>query len=294
MKIKRILALVLTAIMLLPACAALAKTMYVKTPDGKPVQATRDVGPENASGLHFYIPYGAEVTTGYDEFGGTWVTYKRQYSGFVYYRFLSDTKPTEEDRAEALGLVIAPPAAPNSLGNGEITATACSASVQTATAKGKGDGEKHERLSFNGSEDNLLFTAYTFKKKSLKGWRVNGVTVKGAKHSSTLWLKKVDRDVNVEAVYQLPEAADSSVSCTVTARNAYIQRMTSKEKATGSKMEELQLSKSENLIITAKVPKGKRITGWSVNGQIIQFSNTSKTLKLFGVDCDVEVEPIFA
>ena len=198
------------------------------------------------------------------------------------------------DRAEALGLVIAPPAAPNSLGNGKITATACSASVQTATAKGKGDGEKHERLSFNGSEDNLLFTAYTFKKKSLKGWRVNGVTVKGAKHSSTLWLKKVDRDVNVEAVYQLPEAADSSVSCTVTARNAYIQRMTSKEKATGSTMEELQLSKSENLIITAKVPKGKRITGWSVNGQIIQFSNTSKTLKLFGVDCDVEVEPIFA
>ena len=59
MKIKRILALVLTAILLLPACAALAKTMYVKTPDGKPVQATRDVGPENASGLHFYIPYGA-------------------------------------------------------------------------------------------------------------------------------------------------------------------------------------------------------------------------------------------
>ena len=75
--------------------------------------------------------------------------------------------------------------------------------------------------------------------------------------------------------------------------NAVIQRANSKNKAEGAEMTEAVVTAADNLIITAKIPKGKKIDYWVINGVRYDFLRTVSSLRLTNFDQSWIFEVVF-
>ncbi len=88
-----------------------------------------------------------------------------------------------------------------------------------------------------------------------------------------------------------PESASSAM--TLQAVNAVIQRANSKNKAEGAEMTETTVTAADNLIITAKVPRGKKIDYWVINGVRYDFQHAVSSLRLTNFDQSWVFEVVF-
>ena len=75
--------------------------------------------------------------------------------------------------------------------------------------------------------------------------------------------------------------------------NAYIQYANSANKGTGSKWETLRVKPEDNIVITADVPRGKKIDYWVINGVRYDFNKLVKTIRLTNADADFQFEVVF-
>lgn len=79
----------------------------------------------------------------------------------------------------------------------------------------------------------------------------------------------------------------------ISAVNAYIQYANSNNKGAGSKWETLRVSPRDNIVITADVPRGKKIDYWVINGVRYDFGKQVKTIRLTNADADFQFEVVF-
>ena len=79
----------------------------------------------------------------------------------------------------------------------------------------------------------------------------------------------------------------------VTAQGAYIQYANKKNKGEGKKYETLEITSTDNIVITADVPKGKKIDYWVINGLRYDFSKTVKSIRLTDADEDYDFEVVY-
>ena len=96
--------------------------------------------------------------------------------------------------------------------------------------------------------------------------------------------------VSQPATGTAPSAEGPMTLQTVT---AVIQRANSKNKAEGAEMTEAVVTAADNLIITAKIPKGKKIDYWVINGVRYDFLRTVSSLRLTNFDQSWIFEVVF-
>ena len=108
-----------------------------------------------------------------------------------------------------------------------------------------------------------------------------------------------DQAVNTPTQVTVPEQAATGTApttegpMTLQAVNAVIQRANSKNKAEGAEMTEVIVTAEDNLIITARVPKGKKIDYWVINGVRYDFLHTISSLRLTNFDQSWIFEVVF-
>ena len=79
----------------------------------------------------------------------------------------------------------------------------------------------------------------------------------------------------------------------ITAQGAYIQYADGNNKGSGQKWETVKISSSDSIVITADVPRGKKIDYWVINGVRYDFSETVKNIRLTKADSDFEFEVVY-
>lgn len=109
--------------------------------------------------------------------------------------------------------------------------------------------------------------------------------------------KKTTEKASSEGVpYQansgVPYQGQQAASFQITARGAYIQ-YASGTKGAGDKWASLRVSPSDTVVITADVPKGKKIDYWVINGVQYDFNETVKTIRLTKADADFTLEAVY-
>ncbi len=79
----------------------------------------------------------------------------------------------------------------------------------------------------------------------------------------------------------------------ITATGAYIQFPNKKGKGSGSRYSEVRFDDPVDVVITASIPKGKKLAGWKINGVYMSFYSSVKTFRLPEVDDSITVEAVF-
>jgi hypothetical protein len=79
----------------------------------------------------------------------------------------------------------------------------------------------------------------------------------------------------------------------ISAVGAYIQYADSKNKGAGDKWAAVSVSPQDNIVLTADVPKGRKIDYWVINGVRYDFNETVKTLRLTKADRDFNIEVVY-
>ncbi len=90
-----------------------------------------------------------------------------------------------------------------------------------------------------------------------------------------------------------PTQAPTEGPMTLRTVNAVIQRANSKNKAEGAETTEMTVTASDNVIITAKVPRGKKIEYWVINGVRYDFLRTVSSFRLTAFDRSWTFEVVF-
>ena len=75
--------------------------------------------------------------------------------------------------------------------------------------------------------------------------------------------------------------------------NAVMQRANSRNKAEGAEMTEMTVTETDNVIITAKPPRGKKVDYWVINGVRYDFLHAISTFRLTGFDQSWTFEVVF-
>ena len=89
------------------------------------------------------------------------------------------------------------------------------------------------------------------------------------------------------------QGPDESAGFEITALGAYIQYANRKNKAEGDKWETLHVTESDNIVITADIPRGKKIDYWVINGVRYDFQSMVKSIRLTKADCDFQFEVVY-
>lgn len=79
----------------------------------------------------------------------------------------------------------------------------------------------------------------------------------------------------------------------IKASGAYIQSPNKKGKGTGEKYSAFYFNDSADVVITASIPKGKKLAGWRINGIYMTFYSTVKTFRLPEVTESLLIEAVF-
>ncbi|MBQ6174155.1 MAG: hypothetical protein IJK28_05990 [Clostridia bacterium] len=90
-----------------------------------------------------------------------------------------------------------------------------------------------------------------------------------------------------------PTPAPTPENTTLRTVNAVIQRANSRNKAEGATMTEMVVTPSDNVIITAQVPRGKKLVGWLFNGVHYNLMRSVKSLRLTNIDRSWTIEAVF-
>ncbi len=187
---KRIVALLLCAALMLSLSQALADTYYIVTEDGSPL-SLRD---EATNEVLVSIPYGVPVVP--DPYKSTdlcaYVTYSG-YSGLVLWRYLTHTAPAlAPDTGNTVPAATDAPKLPE----GTYALTAVGALIKHAGTKEAGVTSMTVT-----KEDNVTFTAQIPKNAKITYWVINGVRYDFLKTVRILRMTKFDSSYTVEVVY---------------------------------------------------------------------------------------------
>ncbi|MBR4710401.1 MAG: hypothetical protein IKP10_00100 [Clostridia bacterium] len=80
---------------------------------------------------------------------------------------------------------------------------------------------------------------------------------------------------------------------TLRAVGAVLQRANGKNKAEGVEMSEMTVTAADNIVVTARVPRGKKIDYWVLNGVRYDFLHTVPSIRMTGFDRSWTVEVVF-
>ena len=137
------------------------------------------------------------------------------------------------------------------------------------------------KLTYDDDESTETAAYVTYKGKSgYVRWVYLSKTYPGAYHKPT--------------ATPLPEPMmNGEGEYSVNATGAVIQYPNKKGKAAGTKYDTVRFTEPIDIVITASVPKGKKLAGWKINGVYITFFSTVKTFRLPEVTEDLTVEAVF-
>ena len=90
-----------------------------------------------------------------------------------------------------------------------------------------------------------------------------------------------------------PELDQQTGGFEITALGAYIQFANGSNKGAGSKWETLRVTEQDNIVITADVPRGKKIDYWVINGVRYDFNEKVKSIRLTKADADFAFEVVY-
>ncbi len=79
----------------------------------------------------------------------------------------------------------------------------------------------------------------------------------------------------------------------ISVQGAFIQYANAKNKGEGQMYETLAVDSTDNIVITADVPRGTRIDYWVINGFRYDFSKTVKSIRMTEMDEDYVVEVVY-
>ena len=79
----------------------------------------------------------------------------------------------------------------------------------------------------------------------------------------------------------------------ITATGAYIQFPNKKGKGSGTRYSEVRFDDPVDVVITASIPKGKKLAGWKINSVYISFYKSVKTFRLPEVFDNTTIEAVF-
>ena len=79
----------------------------------------------------------------------------------------------------------------------------------------------------------------------------------------------------------------------ITATGAVLQFANKKGKGAGTKYNMISFNDPVDVVVTAVVPKGRKISGWRINGVLVRFYKTLKTFRLPEVSSDTTIEVVF-
>ena len=202
---KRLLALLLCAMLLMGCVPALADTYYVNTGDGSAL-SLRD---EQTNQVLTTIPNGIPVIPDPEKSTDicAYVTFSG-YSGLVLWRYLShtpvtvaqtqsDPAPAEPTAAPAAETQAAPQPQQQ---DGSYTLTAVGAVIQTADKKNNATGPEMTTTTVT-PEDNMVITAQIPRGQQVAYWVINGVRYDFLKTVRILRMTKFDQSFTVEVVF---------------------------------------------------------------------------------------------
>ena len=75
--------------------------------------------------------------------------------------------------------------------------------------------------------------------------------------------------------------------------NAVIQRANSKNKAEGAEMTEMTVTAADNVIITVRVPRGRKLDYWVINGVRYDFLRNVQSFRMTAFDQSWTIEAVF-
>ena len=99
--------------------------------------------------------------------------------------------------------------------------------------------------------------------------------------------------LTVTAPTPAPSAPAAPDVLTLRAVGAVIQTADSRNKAAGAEMAEMTVTPESNVIITAKIPRGRKIECWVFNGVRYDFLKSVKSLRMTAFDRSWTVEVVY-
>ena len=97
--------------------------------------------------------------------------------------------------------------------------------------------------------------------------------------------------VTPEPVTQEVDLDDGLYDISVT--GGYIQKANAKNKGEGEKLKVMTVTAEDNIVITADIPKGKKVDFWVINGIRYDFDHKIKTIRLTNADQDWDFEVVY-
>ena len=79
----------------------------------------------------------------------------------------------------------------------------------------------------------------------------------------------------------------------ITVTGGYIQRANAKNKGEGEKVKEITVTAEDNIVITADIPKGKKVDYWVINGIRYDFDRKVSYFRLTNADQDWNFEIVY-
>ncbi len=80
---------------------------------------------------------------------------------------------------------------------------------------------------------------------------------------------------------------------TLTLIGAVAQHADRKNNATGAEMTTMDVTEQDNVVITAKIPKGQKIDHWVINGVRYDFLKTVRIIRMTKFDSDFTIEVVY-
>lgn len=144
------------------------------------------------------------------------------------------------------------------------------------------------KLSYDDDKSTELAAYVTYK--GLKGY-VRWVYLSDTKPAA--YAKSSSSTTSSSTKTTAAPSAHGSGLLTIKASGAYIQYPNKKGKGAGDRYSSVFFDDSADVVITASIPRGKKLIGWKINGIYMTFYSTVKTFRLPEVTESMTIEAVF-
>ena len=312
---KRELRFLIALILIVCVCAgtAVSETMYVKSDIASPLSLrdadTNEVLTTIPAGT-MLEPDGPRSTDlfAYVTYGG--------YSGYVLWNYLTRTAPAGTAGTES---VSGPqPATGTESAAGTYTLKAVGAVIQRAAKRNKPTGEEMSETTVT-PQDSFIITAKVPKGKKIDYWVINGVQYDFLRTIKWMNITAFDRSWTIEAVYKKADAetlrsfeeiqaARTGSTLVAQVKNGELCHIKSGTKGSGGWVTSFDFTndyinratetteKGGQLTakIRAKIPKGKKVSGWKLDETEFYPSTQVNEFVVRTLDTSMTYEPLFS
>lgn len=292
---------------------AASETLYVKADIESPL-SLRDA---DTNEVLTTIPAGTALepdgTRSTDLFA--YVTYSG-YSGYVLWNYLTRTVPGDAVRPESAP--VTNPAKDAESTAGPYTLKAVGAVIQRAAKRNKPTGEEMTETTVT-AQDSFIVTAKAPKGKKIDYWVINGVKYDFLRNVKWMDITSFDRSWTIEVVYKNadPEtlrsaeeiqSARSGETLIAEVKNGELCHIKSGTKGGGGWItsfdftndysnratEETEKGGQLTAKIRAKIPKGKKVAGWKLDGTEFYPATEVSDFVVRMLNTSMTYEPIFS